>query len=191
MLRDADCAALLRLLRIPTAGPLEAGPSEPESRLWDAVDLYAEAAAGIGFDIVHRAAAAPSAALGEDVPLPVRRAATRPGFLAAQPSLVLRLGPARPRRRTVMCNVHLDTVDGFETAEFDGVRFRGRGAIDAKGPAIALLAGIRAAAAAEPAIGTEVSVVIQAVSGEEGGVMGTLGTRPLVEQGHVGRLNLF
>src|SRR5699024_9013769 len=30
-----------------------------------------------------------------------------------------------------------------------------------------------------------------AVSGEEGGAMGTYGTRPLVEQGWVGRLNVF
>jgi hypothetical protein len=34
-------------------------------------------------------------------------------------------------------------------------------------------------------------VLIQAVSGEEGGAMGTIGTRPLVERGFVGRLNLF
>lgn len=61
-----------------------------------------------------------------------------------------------------MFNVHLDTVSGCEPVAFDGTRFRGR-AIDAEGPAVALLAGIRAAIAAEPAIGTEVGVLIQAV----------------------------
>jgi len=90
-----------------------------------------------------------------------------------------------------MFNVHLDTVSGLPPVDFDGTRFRGRGAIDAKGPAAGLLAGIRAAIAAEPAIGATVGVLIQAVSGEEGGAMGTIGTRPLVELGFVGRLNIF
>lgn len=191
MLSDADCDLLVRLLRIPTAGPLETGLRAPAPRLWEAVDRYADAATPLGFQVVHRAAADPATALRDDVPLPVRRAASLPGFLESQPSLVLRLGPRRSRERTVMCNVHLDTVAGFEPVTFDRSRFHGRGAIDAKGPAVALLAGIRAAVAADPAIGTEVTVLVQAVSGEEGGVMGTLGTRPLVEQGHVGRLNLF
>jgi acetylornithine deacetylase/succinyl-diaminopimelate desuccinylase-like protein len=114
-----------------------------------------------------------------------------PGFLESQPSLVLRLGPRRPRASTLMFNVHLDTVAGHEPVSFDGRRFRGRGAIDAKGPAVALLAGIRAAREIEPAVGTSTSVLVQAVSGEEGGALGVFGTRPLVEQGYVGCLNVF
>ncbi|MFD0526938.1 M20/M25/M40 family metallo-hydrolase [Kitasatospora arboriphila] len=78
-----------------------------------------------------------------------------------------------------------------EPVSFDGRRFLGRGAIDAKGPAVALLAGIRAARAAEPLVGTGTGVLVQAVSGEEGGAMGTFGTRVLVEAGHVGVLNVF
>lgn len=189
---EADRNLLLRLLRIPTAGPLETGPDGPAPRLWEAQHAYADAAAELGFVPVHHAAVKPEDVRRTDVPLAVSRAVARvPGFLDDQPSLVLRLGPALPREATVMFNVHLDTVSGLEPAGFDGVRFHGRGAIDAKGPAVALLAGIRAAVAAEPAIGTGVSVLIQAVSGEEGGAMGTIGTRPLIERGFVGRLNLF
>lgn len=191
-LLEADRDLLLRLLRMPTAGPLETGPDGPPPQLWEAQHAYADAAAELGFAVVHHAAVKPEALRCDDVPLAVSRAAAEnPGFLDDQPSLVLRLGPALPRAATVMFNVHLDTVAGLEPAGFDGVRFHGRGAIDAKGPAVALLAGIRAALAAEPAIGTGVGVLVQAVSGEEGGAMGTIGTRPLVERGFVGRLNLF
>jgi acetylornithine deacetylase/succinyl-diaminopimelate desuccinylase-like protein len=191
-LLGADRDLLLRLLRMPTAGPLETGPDGPSPQLWKAQHTYADAAAELGFVPVHHAAVKPEALRRNDVPLAVSAAvAESPGFLDDQPSLVLRLGPALPREATVMFNVHLDTVSGLEPAGFDGVRFHGRGAIDAKGPAVALLAGIRAALAAEPVIGTGVSVLIQAVSGEEGGAMGTIGTRPLIERGFVGRLNLF
>src|SRR5712692_8801428 len=69
----------------------------------------------------------------------------------------------------VMFNVHLDTVAGGASPSFDGGRFLGRGAIDAKGPAVALLAGMRTAAEAEPGIADGSSVLIQAVAGEEGG----------------------
>jgi len=141
--------------------------------------------------VAHHAPAPSGYARRDDVPLAVRRAADRDsGFLHAQPNLVLRLGRC-PTASTVMFNVHLDTVDGDEPVGFDGTRFTGRGAVDAKGPAVALLAGIRAAAGADPAIGRDVGVLVQAVSGEEGGAMGTIGTRPLVEAGHYGRLNVF
>lgn len=191
-LLEADRDLLLHLLWMPTAGPLETGPDGPPPRLWEAQRAYADAAAGLGFGTVHHAAVKPEEVRRNDVPLAASRAVDRiPGFLDDQPSLVLRLGPPLPREATVMFNVHLDTVSGLEPVGFDGVCFHGRGAIDAKGPAVALLAGIRTALAAEPAIGTGVGVLIQAVSGEEGGAMGTIGTRPLVERGFVGRLNLF
>ncbi|WP_414942747.1 M20/M25/M40 family metallo-hydrolase [Amycolatopsis sp. cmx-11-51] len=178
-----DHDLLLRLLDLPTAGPLE---TSGEVRLWDAMRVYAEAAAGIGFGTVHLAAPAPSVLDRPGVPDAVRDAG--PDFLACQPSLVLRIGPAAP---AVMFNVHLDTVAPFEPAGFDGRRFTGRGAIDAKGPAVALLAGVRAAIATDPAVGKDTGVLIQAVAGEEGGAMGTFGTRPLVEAGFHGELNIF
>ena len=188
----ADRHLLLRLLRIPTAGPLETAPDQPRPRIHQAQLAYADAARRLAFAVLHHAAPDPAIAGRADVPLAVRAAAaTDPAFLAEQPNLVLRLGPPLPRAATVMFNVHLDTVAGRQPVRFDGARFHGRGAIDAKGPAVALLAGVRAARAAEPAVGTDLGVLIQAVSGEEGGAMGTTGTRPLVEAGHVGALNVF
>ncbi|QKW24123.1 M20/M25/M40 family metallo-hydrolase [Kitasatospora sp. NA04385] len=183
---------LLDLLRLPTAGPLETGPGAPLPLLAEALEVYARAGGRIGLVEVYRGAPDPAELDRPDVPLTVRRAVDRePGFLACQPSLVLRLGPELPRAATVMFNVHLDTVAGPEPVAFDGRRFTGRGAIDAKGPAVALLAGVRTAVAAEPRVGREVAVLVQAVSGEEGGAMGVFGTRPLVEAGYTGALNVF
>jgi acetylornithine deacetylase/succinyl-diaminopimelate desuccinylase-like protein len=190
-LTPADHDLLLDLLGTPTAGPLETGTEGPDVRLWEAGRAYAEAAATLGLRVLRHAPPEPAALLRDDVPSTVRMAAQDETFLASQPSLVLRLGPELPLRDMVMFNVHLDTVAGWWPARFDGRRFTGRGAIDAKGPAVALLAGIRAARAAEPALGSRVGVLIQAVAGEEGGAMGTFGTRPLVEDGFTGGLNLF
>lgn len=209
LLTAGDRELLLALLALPTAGPLECGGPESEGphssgpdssrpdsggpALWEAQRRYAEAAAELGFAVLHHAAPEPACVARADVPVPVRRAvAAQPDFLASQPSLVLALGPSgAPRERTVMFNVHLDTVAGQEPVGFDGARFHGRGAIDAKGPAVALLAGLRRALAAHPPLAEDTRILIQAVSGEEGGALGTFGTRPLVEAGHYGRLNVF
>ncbi|MGV9628521.1 M20/M25/M40 family metallo-hydrolase [Streptomyces sp. NPDC003487] len=181
---------LLELLRLPSVNPLEAGPDDPPSRLPDLLRRYATAAAASGLRTV-RLAPPPAACLDRPgVPATVLAAARDPRFLAGQPSALLRLGPRLPRARTVMFNVHLDTVAGYAPPAFDGARFTGRGAVDAKGPAVALLAGLEAAAA-HPAVGREVAVLVQAVAGEEGGALGTYGTRPLLEAGHHGRLNVF
>ena len=173
-----------------TAGPLETLGGQPVE-LWRAQYAYATAAAELGFTAERHAPATPNE-VGDVAPVSVREAvADSPDFLTCQPSLVLRLGPCLPRSATVMFNVHLDTVSGIEPVSFDGTRFHGRGAIDAKGPAVALLAGIREAVRARPALGTEIAVLIQAVAGEEGGAMGVFGTRPLIQRGYVGRLNVF
>nr|WP_205624200.1 M20/M25/M40 family metallo-hydrolase [Amycolatopsis vancoresmycina] len=180
----ADHDLLLELLRIPTVNPLEEAGEDTD--LPAAQRVFAAAATAAGFTTVHRTAPDPAVLDRDDVPLTVRERAGEPDFLAAQPSLVLRHGPAGVP--AVMFNVHLDTVAGIEPAGFDGVRFTGRGAIDAKGPAVAMLAGVRAAL---PVLGDRVAVLVQAVAGEEGGAMGVYGTRPLIEAGHVGRLNVF
>ncbi|MFG3205118.1 M20/M25/M40 family metallo-hydrolase [Streptomyces sp. NPDC048192] len=187
---DQDRNLLLELLRLPSVNPLEAGPDDPPSQLPGVLERYAEAAAGAGFRTLSLAAPPAACLARPGVPATVRAAARDPRFLAGQPSLLLRLGPERPRADTVMFNVHLDTVAGHVPPAFDGVTFTGRGAVDAKGPAVALLAGLRAAAA-HPAVGRDVTVLIQAVAGEEGGALGTYGTRPLLEAGHHGRLNVF
>jgi acetylornithine deacetylase/succinyl-diaminopimelate desuccinylase-like protein len=181
-LSTADHELLLRLLHTRTVNPLE---SDEGNDIAGAQRLYARAAADLGFTTVLHAAPDPAVLDRDDVPLPVRERAGEAGFLATQPSLVLRRGPAGAP--TVMFNVHLDTVAGCGPVGFDGTRFTGRGAIDAKGPAVALLTGVRAAL---PAL-RRVGVLVQAVAGEEGGAMGTYGTRQLVEAGFVGRLNVF
>jgi acetylornithine deacetylase/succinyl-diaminopimelate desuccinylase-like protein len=191
LFQPTDCELLLRLLRTPTVGPLETAPGDEPPLLWEAQHDFALAAEAIGMHVVHHASPPLETALRDDVPDAVRDSAEQPGFLAQQPSLVLRLGPDLPPESTVMFNVHLDTVSGLEPVDFDGVRFTGRGAIDAKGPAVALLAGVRDALTTNTSIGREVGVLIQVVSGEEGGAMGTFGTRPLVESGFYGRLNIF
>ncbi|QMU71331.1 M20/M25/M40 family metallo-hydrolase [Streptacidiphilus sp. P02-A3a] len=191
-LTERDHSLLLELLRLPTAGPLETGPDGEPPQLWAAQGRFAEAATELGFRVAHHAAAPPDHVDREDTPLPVRAAAAAdPGFLGCQPSLVLVLGGDRPPAATVMFNVHLDTVAGREPVSFDGSRFHGRGAVDAKGPAVALLAGLRAALAARPELRADLRILIQAVSGEEGGALGSIGTRPLVEAGYYGRLNVF
>jgi acetylornithine deacetylase/succinyl-diaminopimelate desuccinylase-like protein len=184
VLSSADHDLLVELLRIPTVNPLES--ADEDTDLPAAQRVFAGAAATAGFTTVHDAAPDPAVLDRDDVPLAVRERAREPGFLAGQPSLVLRHGPADAP--AVMFNVHLDTVAGTEPVGFDGVRFTGRGAIDAKGPAVAMLAGVRAA---RRVLGDRVTVLVQAVAGEEGGAMGVYGTRPLVEAGHVGRLNVF
>ena len=191
-LRPSERDLLLRLVELPTAGPMETGDDGPPPRLWEAQREYAQAAAELGFTVVHHAAPEAEALEREGVPDAVREQADRsPGFLDCQPSMVLRLGPALPRERTVMFNAHLDTVAGWEPPAYRDGRFHGRGAIDAKGPAVALLAGVRAAVGEVPGLGETTGVLIQLVAGEEGGAMGTFGTRPLVEAGHTGRLNIF
>ncbi|GLX54163.1 hypothetical protein Shyhy01_71120 [Streptomyces hygroscopicus subsp. hygroscopicus] len=181
---------LLDLLRLPSVNPLEAGPQDPPSLLPRLLERYAAAAAETGFRTVRLAAPAADCLERPGVPATVTAAARDPRFLAGQPSLLLRLGPERPRADTVMFNVHLDTVAGHTAPVFDGARFTGRGAVDAKGPAVALLAGL-AAAASHPAVGRDVTVLVAAVAGEEGGALGTYGTRPLLEAGYHGRLNVF
>ncbi|MFE1099217.1 M20/M25/M40 family metallo-hydrolase [Nocardiopsis alba] len=192
-LNPSDHALLLRSMETPTAGPLEVGADGPAPRLWEAQREYAKAAGELGFRVVRHAPADPADLDRPGVPETVRAAASAdPRFLEEQPSLVLRLGPDEvPRERTVMFNVHLDTVAGNPPVSFDGKVFRGRGAIDAKGPAVALLAGVRAALERSEGLGRDSAVIVQAVAGEEGGAMGVLGTRPLVERGYVGRLNVF
>jgi acetylornithine deacetylase/succinyl-diaminopimelate desuccinylase-like protein len=188
-LSGAELDLLTTLLRMPTAGPLEVGPDVPVE-LWAAQQAYARAAAELGFAVLRHAAPRPEE-LPELTPRAVRDAlAADPGFLASQPSLVLRLGPPAPAA-TVMFNVHLDTVAGLEPVRVEGSRVYGRGATDAKGPAVALLAGVRAALTTEPAVATELAVLVQVVAGEEGGALGVFGTRPLVELGFTGDLNVF
>lgn len=179
-----DDELVLDLLALDTTTPMETGaPGE----LRAAQERYAEAATAAGFEIVHFGPASASALRNPLVPTAVQKMADRMGgeFLACQPNLVLAFGEAPPQR-TIMFNFHLDTVSGaVPVALRDGV-LTGRGAVDDKGPGVALLAGIRHALAARPGV----RILIQAVGGEEGGAMGVYGTRELAALGFTGRLNV-
>ena len=190
MTRDDD-AKLLQLLRTPTASPLETG-SPPA--VTDAARLMAEAGEAVGLEVVHFEPPSPACLEQEGVPRPLVEAARKVGvrtFLAAQPNLVLRLGPPRDTARTLMFNAHLDTVGGDVPIGLTRGRFTGRGAADMKGPAVALLAGLREALRRAPRLTDEVTVLVQYPAGEEGGAMGVHGTRVLCEAGFTGRLNVF
>jgi acetylornithine deacetylase/succinyl-diaminopimelate desuccinylase-like protein len=181
---------LLDLLRTPTVTPMETGRS---SAIVDAQRLLAARACAVGFAVELHEAPPPSSLDAACVPVAVRAMAERMGdaFLAGQPNLVLRLGPSRERARTVMFNVHVDTVGGGPPVSADADRFTGRGAVDMKGPAVALLAGLEAALVQRPRLAERLTILMQCVAGEEGGAMGVHGTRVLVERGLVGRLNVF
>ncbi|MBF6452139.1 M20/M25/M40 family metallo-hydrolase [Nocardia cyriacigeorgica] len=188
---ESDLALLVELLAMPTVGPME-DPNGPPPRLRAAGRRYAQAAAGFGMRVHSHTAPDPAVLQRPDVPLTVREcAAERADFLDCQPSLVLRWGPPVPVERTIMFNVHLDTVAGVPEPRVEGGRVIGRGAIDAKGPAVALLAGLRSALSDLDPAGSQFGVLVQAVAGEEGGAMGTFGTRPLLEAGLYGRINVF
>jgi len=184
-----DEQLLLELLELQTVTPMEA---DEAGQLAQAQAAYAQAATPIGFEVVHHAPPPPAALEGAEVPVSVAERARQlgPRFLESQPSMALSLGPSVPRERTVAFNVHFDTVAPHLPVRNQRQVIAGRGAIDAKGPAVGLLAGIRAAAAEDERIGREVGVVVQVVGGEEGGAIGCYGTRLLVEEGFVGRLNV-
>ncbi|WP_245847823.1 M20/M25/M40 family metallo-hydrolase [Lentzea kentuckyensis] len=180
----SDEELALALLALDTTTPMETGcPGE----LRAAQELYADAAATLGFTTVHFGPARPESVTDPRAPATVRLAARRMGleFLRCQPNLVLSLGDAPPER-TIMFNFHLDTVSGIQPAGVRDGLLHGRGAVDDKGPGVALLAGIRQALPLRPGV----RILIQAVGGEEGGAMGVYGTRELASLGFVGRLNV-
>jgi acetylornithine deacetylase len=186
----ADEALLLRLLAVDTTSPMETGaPSD----LAGAQRILVERAAELGFRVVHEQPP-PIGALDEPgTPLAVREAAAAMGpatFAQLQPNVVLRLGADRGGERTVVFNCHLDTVSGVLPVSSAGGVVTGRGSVDAKGQAVAVLAGVRSALASRPDLAETMTVLLHLVGGEEGGAMGWYGTRLLVRAGFTGRLTV-
>jgi acetylornithine deacetylase len=184
----SDRRALLDLLAIDTTTPMETGVPSAISTAQQWLACHAAAA---GFETVHFAAPA-DPGTGPEVPRPVRAhlAAIGPVFLDWQPNLVLRLGPVRAPARTLLFNVHMDTVAPFLEPRLAGGTIHGRGVADAKGLGVAVLAGVRAAFTRDPGLRDRISVLLQSPAGEEGGAMGIYGTRALVAAGFVGGLNV-
>ena len=185
---EGDERLLIDLLELDTTTPMESGRP---GQLVAAQERYAEAGAAIGCAGVHHSPAPAGALTGALVPATVRQAAGRAGdwFLAAQPNLVLALGSGGPDR-TIAFNFHMDTVAGAVPVRRESGVLFGRGAVDDKGPGVAILAGIRHALRHEPGLTGRIRLLVQSVAGEEGGAMGVYGTRVLAEQGFLGRLNV-
>ncbi|MFR9770778.1 M20/M25/M40 family metallo-hydrolase [Nocardia sp. SC052] len=183
-----DRALLLDLLRFDTTTPMESGTA---GELAAAQRRYADAARLLGFGVLHHASASPRALSDVAVPKAVSDVASAMGaqFLAAQPNLVLSLGDAS-RERTIVFNFHMDTVSPYLPVQEESDIVFGRGAVDDKGPGVALLAGIRAALRRDDSLAGRVRIIIHVVGGEEGGAMGVYGTRALAAMGSVGRLNV-
>lgn len=185
--KDRDDEVLLELLAIDTVSPVERGRT---SRMPEAQALFARHAVEAGLERVYYNAPPKAALSSEGVPTSVldRFAEMGEAFLANQPNAVFEWGKGG-FDRTIMFNIHLDTVSDLLPVRRDGDVIHGRGAVDVKGLAVALLVGIRdAVTGLRDDLG--VRILVQAVSGEEGGAMGVYGTRHLVERGYVGRLNV-
>ncbi len=183
-----DDRLLEDLLRIDTASPLETGrPGD----LPAAQERYAAAAGDAGLGVVHFGPAGEGVLTDPVTPEAVRAAAAAQGprFLAAQPNLVLAAGSG-DHDRTLSFNFHMDTVAGQVPVRREGDLVYGRGAVDDKGPGVALLAGIRAALLAEPGLTGRVRLVVHSVAGEEGGAMGVYGTRATADPADLGRLTV-
>lgn len=181
--------ALQRLLSLDTVTPMEGGGA------WEiepAYDILAALAERIGPLEMLRFTGSLEGTAEELVPRTVLARIEEDGedFLAPQRNMVLRLGRPHPAPQ-LLFNVHIDTVAPFLPAKLEAGVFHGRGACDAKGPAVAMLAGIEGAARRSPALLDEIGIVIQCVVGEEGGAMGVYGTRDVFARGHRGDLNLF
>lgn len=189
-LTPAEVDLLLELLSISTVTPLE---TRRPAMIEAAQHLFAAYAQDLGLRVLSHEPPAPAALEDACVPALVREAHAEMGeeFLACQPNLVLALGARRPLARTVAINVHIDTVGGGPRLRRDGARVWGRGAVDMKGPAVAVLAAIRHARALRPDLADRIAVIVQCVAGEEGGAMGVHGTRVVMQAGHAGCLTIF
>lgn len=187
---DEEIALLCELVHCRTVTPLETCES---SSILQAQRLYANYACKLGMHVVHHAPPPPEALNGTVVPFGVRRARARMGeqYLQCQPNLVLRLGQPRELARTLAINTHIDTVGGGPQVRREGDRIWGRGAVDMKGPAVAVLAAIRKALEVRPGLGERTTVLLHSVAGEEGGAMGIHGTRAVLDDGFAGRLTIF
>lgn len=163
------------------------------SEIFAAQCCFAAAAALLGFETILHEPPLPTVLEDPCTPQQIFERVEEMGdaFLHSQPNLLLRLGPPRDISQTLMFNFHMDTVaDTISVNSMQG-KIRGRGAADAKGPGVALLAGIQGSLERDPALSEKITILIQCVSGEEGGAMGVYGTRALVNEGFIGKLNIF
>lgn len=188
-LTERDIAFLLDLLRVDTITPMETGRA---SQIPLAMTMLSHFAAADGLETVLLELPDAASLSRSDTPVTLMERARQMGdpFLACQPSMVMRAGRILPFPQVLVFNIHIDTVDGAVPVRLEDGAVYGRGVVDAKGLAVPVLAGIRKALARDPGLAKRVCVLVQCVSGEEGGAMGVMGTRQLAERGYAGRLNV-
>jgi acetylornithine deacetylase/succinyl-diaminopimelate desuccinylase-like protein len=185
---DEDQQLLLELLTTDTITPME---SDRLGSLPIAQRMYADHAKRVGFEVDYFASPPANILQELDVPSSVRERANLFGaeFFRDQPNLVLRMGNG-PADRTLLFNFHMDTVDGFEPVSLRDGKVYGRGVADAKGLGVAVLMATRRALQLRMSVANDIRIIIQSVSGEEGGAAGVYGTRVLARNGFYGRLNI-
>ncbi|MGZ2409227.1 M20/M25/M40 family metallo-hydrolase [Rhizobium ruizarguesonis] len=177
---------LEQLLSINTVSPLETGVT---ADIPHAMDEFAKQARSIGFEVAFYG----PAEIANEVPIKVKQLHSELGeaFLTSQPSMVLTLGTLERDQPSIMFNFHMDTVGPHLPVYVASDKVFGRGAADNKGPGVALLAAVEHWLGGRGSKQDAPTVLIQCVSGEEGGAMGIYGTLPLVQKGYYGSLNVF
>ena len=191
---------LLKLLRIPTISPFEINAYDPNlTKIKEALDAIIEFAKPGG--LVAEYYEIPPEACFEEIPFKGRKIQAPkivtklyqdiPEIRNAQPNLVLKAGTIQKVSKTICFNAHIDTVAGQPLPEFRNDMFYGRGAVDMKGPLAATLSGVGYAIRSNPDLLKDIAIRLQVVSGEESGPVGMIGAAVLVNEGLVGKLNIY
>lgn len=189
LINEQDIQLLMQLLQLNTVTPMETGKI---CQIEEAQILFQDYAKQIGFDTILFASPTHNVMNTQFTPLSVFEKINEMGndFYSCQPNCVLQFGKSNNAKRTLLFNVHMDTVSGDVNVIHKDNKIYGRGIVDAKGLGIAVLAGIRQAIQQDPLLKEKITIIIQSVVGEEGGAMGVYGTRHLVELGYIGQLNI-
>ena len=141
--------ALLALMEIDTVTPMEGGSATEHER---ANLAYLALAESIGMRAVFTGAGRLPDHPDANIPVMIeRRMASRTDFLACQPHLELEIGNSAAEN-TLMFNFHMDTVSPHLPCGMHNGVLSGRGAVDNKGPGIALLAALDHVRKQRPAI---------------------------------------
>ncbi len=184
MLLQAEfISTLIALININTSPP-EAGAAP--ARIEQAQDLYAFLAEGLGMRTVFSSQSSQNAR--------TEHINTKARWLLNQPHRVFEIGKGDVQH-TLMFNFHMDTLGPHLAPQVKdsehGKLLIGRGILDAKGPAVALLAAVAQISQQRPDIFQHIRIVIQMLGSAKDCAMSAQNTITLVEQGWYGHLNVF
>lgn len=188
-MNEFDYQSLNELLNINTTTPMETSVA---SQINEAQQIYRRLAEQEGCEVVSLKPSDDAVLNMPLTPKSVHIKSNEMGsdFWESQTNLLLSFGDAKTFDKTLCFNFHMDTVEGGLPANLTEDEVRGRGIVDAKGLGFALLMALKKANQRCHDLSQRIKILIQSVSGEEGGAMGVYGTRTLKEQGHCGRLNV-